>query len=329
LQYALGIDGGGSKCDVVLIDETGTTIGWGRGGPTHNWYNTPEVIAASFTEAVGGALRDVPRGKIWIGGHLPSGRAWQIINTAGEVATIVSAGEVEKAFASAQEDWGMVVLSGTGSFVHGRARDGRSLHLDGLGPILGDYGSAYSIGLRGVRAAFASGWAEARRTTLGKIVPAVLGVENLLEVFKLTYDENALTRRRIAALAKIVDQEAAKGDRIAIRCIHDAADELADLAVNVVNELGMAQLDFPVIASGSVAQKSRLWWERVCSRIVTVAPNVQPIVPQVQPAVGAALLALRAMGVQWTPKLIDRIVETQRPFLEAIKDGATSDPTQK
>ncbi len=329
MRYALGIDGGGSKCDAVLIDETGTTIGWGRGGPTHSRYDTPEVIAASFAEAVRGALRDVHGAKIWIGGYSPSGRAWQIINAAGEVATTVGAGEVETAFASVQEDWGMVVLSGTGSFVHGCVPDGRSLHLGGLGPILGDYGSAYSIGLRGVRAAFAAGWTEARRTSLAEMVPAVVGVENLREVFKLTYDENALSRGQVAAIAKIVDQEATKGDRIAIRCIHDAADELADLAVDVVNELGMDQLDFPVIAAGSVAQKSRLWWERVCSRIAAVAPDIRPMVPQVRPAVGAALLALREMSVQWTPKLIDRIIETQRPFLEAVERGATRDPTQE
>jgi len=329
LRYALGIDGGGSKCDAVLIDETGTTIGWGRGGPTHRWYDTPEVIAASFAEAVRGALRDIHGGRIWVAGYPPSDRVQQIINAAGGVVTIVDAGEVETAFASVQEDWGMVVLSGTGSFVHGRTPDGRSLHLGGLGPILGDYGSAYSIGLCGMRAAFVADWTKARRTSLAEMVPAALGVENLRGVFELTYGENALSRRQVAALAKIVDQEATKGDRIAIRCIHEAADELADIAVDVVNELGMAQLDFPVVAAGSVAQKSRVWWERVCSRIVAVAPNVQPIVPRVQPAVGAALLALRTMGVQWTPKLIDRIVETQRPFLEAIEDGATSDSTRE
>ena len=328
MRYALGIDGGGSKCDAVLIDETGATIGWGRGGPTHTPYDTPEVVAASFAEAVRGALRDVHGGRIWVAGYLPSGRAQQIINAAGEVMTIVEAGEVETAFASVQEDWGMVVLSGTGSFVHGRTPDGRNLHLGGLGPILGDYGSAYSIGLYGMRAAFAAGWTKARRTSLAEMVSAAWGVENLRGALELTYGENALSRRQVAALAKIVDQEATKGDNIAIRCIHDAADELADLAVDVVNELGMDRLDFPVIAAGSVAQKSRLWWERVCSRIAAVAPNIQPMVPQVQPAVGAALLALQEMGVQWTRKLMDRIIETQRPFLEAVERGATHHPTQ-
>jgi hypothetical protein len=35
--------------------------------------------------------------------------------------------------------------------------------------------------------------------------------------------------------------------------------------------------------------------------------------------VGGALLALKEMGVAWTPALVDRIVATQEPHLRAIE----------
>jgi len=322
MRYALGIDGGGSKCDAVLIEETGVVAGWGRGGPTHGYYDSPQVVHQSLLQAIAGALQGVCDAEIWLGGYLPSGECREAIERAGKLERVVPAGEVSTAFASVQEDWGVIVLSGTGAFVHGRTPDGRNLHVDSLGPILGDYGSAYSIGLRGLRAAFASSWAKARRTTLVEVVPRLLGADDLHGVFELAYVKKALGRRQIASIAKAVNEEAEKGDRIAIRCLQEAADELAELAIDVIDELGMQDLTFPVIAIGGVAQHSRLWWERVCARIATAAPHSRPIIPRVRPAVGAALQALKAMGVPWTSGLLDRIVETQQPFLTALDEAA-------
>jgi len=326
LRYALGVDGGGSKCDAVLLAEDGTVAGWGRGGPVHHWYDAADVIAASYGDAVSRALKGVTGARLCVAGHFHSPRAWEAVRTAGEVVSTVQAGEVNVAFAAAGVDWGLIVLAGTGSFVHLRTPDGRGRHAGGLGPILGDYGSAYDVGLRGLRAAFASGWLQSRATTLGHAIPEALGVADLRHVFHLTYNERALNRRRIASLARVVDREAEAGDAIAAGCLRDAADDLADMAVGMIRESGVEDAGLPVIASGSVAQKSRLWWRHMCGRLAEVAPGIEPIIPRVPPAVGAALLALGAMGVEVTPALIERIVATQDQHLraaEAAADGRT------
>ena len=324
MRYALGVDGGGSKCDAVLIDDTGAVVGWGRGGPAHTWYDPPDVVEASYADAVGQALAGVEGARIWLAGGVRYDRVRQAIRAAGKLEAIVPAGEVEAAFACAQEEWGMVLLSGTGSFAHLSAPDGRHLHFGGMGPILGDYGSAYDIGLRGLRAAFASRWTRSRRTSLAEAVPAALGVGSLKEVFDLVYAAKSLSRRKTAALAKVVNREAEVGDAVAIRCLQRAADDLAELAEDLIHELAMEEEAFPVIASGSVAQQSRAWWEHICRRIAAVAPRSRPVIPRVRPVVGAAMIALRAMGVQWTPALMDRIVETQCPLLEAAEGGDVS-----
>ncbi|MCC6444695.1 MAG: hypothetical protein IT210_14710 [Armatimonadetes bacterium] len=316
MRYALGLDGGGSKCDAVLIDETGQVIGWGRGGPTHGLYDTPDVVTGSTVQAIEGALGHLREAEIWVGGGLHDERVRAAVEQSGRVAGIASAHEVSTAFASVQQEWGLIILSGTGAFVHGRTPEGKDFHMDGLGPVLGDYGSAHAVGLRGLRAAFASGWAKSRRTALADTVPQALGAANLREVFHQVYIEKTMSRRRIASLARLVDREAEGGDGIARKCLLDAADELSDLAVDLVREMEMAALAFPMIAIGSVAQNSRLWWGRVCERLHAAAPACQPVVPRVRPVVGAALQALREMGIPWTPELLDRIVETQRPFLD-------------
>ena len=100
MRYALGIDGGGSKCDAVLMDETGLTVGWGRGGPVHTYYDPPEVIAASYAEAITGALRDVQDAELWVAGNMPPAASFQRIAPHSRIANLVPAGEIDTAFAS-------------------------------------------------------------------------------------------------------------------------------------------------------------------------------------------------------------------------------------
>jgi N-acetylglucosamine kinase-like BadF-type ATPase len=307
MRYALGVDGGGSKCEAIVVDEGGRFVRRGLGGPVHVYYDPPEVIAASFHDAISAALQEVRDGELWAAGHLPKpDRLAEAIGEAGHIVERVRADEIDTGYACAQVEWGLLTLSGTGSFVHGRTPDGRDLHFGGAGPILGDYGSAYAIGLSALRAAFASHWTEARRTSLAEVVPQVLDVDNLHRVFHLVYVEQ-INRRRIARLAQAVDAEAEQGDRVARACLLRAADEFADTAVDLVAELGMGELAFPIVPIGSVAQNSRLWWSRVLARLAAVAPQAYPQRPLVSPAAGAALLALRQMGVPWTPELIGRL----------------------
>jgi len=312
-RYALGIDGGGSKCDAALMQEDGAVVAWGRGGPTHIYYDPPETISASYVEAIATALRRVRGEDIWVAGPLPEGGPRDAVSSDNTLARHIEATEVDTAFASAQEEWGMVLLAGTGSFVYGRAPDGRDRYFGGRGPILGDYGSAHAIGLLGLRAAFASHWTETRRTRLAEAIPRALGVPNLDGVFHRVY-VTGITRREIAGLARTVDAEAEAGDLIAIDCLQRAADELAEVAADVIRELDLGNTSFPVIRIGGVAQHSRLWWDRLQGRLLSIAPGLRSVVPAAPPAVGAALVALKEMGFAWMPAVIARARKSASSF---------------
>lgn len=314
MRYALGIDGGGSKCEAALLKECGTVVGWGRGGPIHSYYDPPEVIDSSYLEAIRAALSGVAGAELWAAGHIPPIAVLErAVGDVGRVCARLPAREEDTAFASAQVEWGLVALSGTGSFLHGRTADGRDRHFGGLGPVLGDYGSAYAIGLAGLRAAFASDWTPGRRTTLAEAVPRAVGVGDLRSVFYLVYVEQ-MNRRQIAALARTVDATAEAGDQVAIAMLQQAADDLADTAVDLIGELQMGGLAFPLVLIGGVAHGSRLWRERLLARITAVAPGARPVLPSLPPAIGAALLALRRMGVEWSAAVMARAEETFRSF---------------
>lgn len=319
MRYAVAVDGGGSKTDAVVIDGTGNVMGWGRGGSAHGFYSPPEAVAEAMRVSLGTALGDIQGGEFWLSTSFHDQRAVaETLAAHGVLQGHAPSGETQMAFAQAQQEWGMVVLSGTGSFVFALTASGQARHYGGMGPILGDYGSAYAIGLYGLRAAFASRWTQSRRTSLETAIPPAYGLPDLRALFDRVYGPG-LSRREIAAAARIVDREAEAGDRVATNCLLGAADELATLAHDAITELALQDVAFPMIGVGSVASKSRLWWQRFCDRVHEIAPAAEPILPRVRPVVGGALLALREMGVAWTPELLDRIIATQEPHLQAIE----------
>ena len=323
-QYALGIDGGGSKCDAVLVDTAGRLLGWGRGGQIQPFYDTAEAIQASYLQALEGALGDLQGAELWVSTPMRRRQCWeQRIAQAGEIRRMDLVPEQDMALAAAGQEWGVVVLAGTGSFVHSRTAEGQTLHFGALGPVLGDFGSGYEIGLAGLRAAFASHWTPARATSLAAAVPAGLGLEDLNRVFYAVYMEG-MDRRRIASLARVVDEQAQAGDRVAAAILRQTADDLFALVRDMVEVRDLAEQEFPLVAAGSVAMKSRLWWERMCARVAEIAPRARPVTPRLLMAVGGALVALRRMGVEWTPEVLENLERTQAEFLARLEAAPES-----
>ena len=56
MRYFAGLDGGGSKCDVVIIDEEGTVHGWGHSGATGY---QPQEQAEAAAKAVSPAVEAI------------------------------------------------------------------------------------------------------------------------------------------------------------------------------------------------------------------------------------------------------------------------------
>ncbi len=313
---ALGIDGGGTKSDAVLVDEQGNVLGWGRAGTGQALWAGREGAQESYTEAIREALGDIRPSELWIAGLYEG--IFNRMEFPSTQAHHVHAGELTRGLATALRTHGILVLAGTGSFVAALTESSEHITFDGLGPVLGDYGSGYQIGLAGMRAAMAASWGDERQTSLETLVPQELGVDTVRDVFNLVYMQH-IGRSRIASAAKAVQRAANQGDYIARRIILQAADDISDVLADVVRRLHLEESNCALVASGGIAQNCSMYWSRVCDRALEIAPSLQPIQPKVRPCIGSALLALQAMGVPWSQELLTRIEETQQPFLAALE----------
>jgi N-acetylglucosamine kinase-like BadF-type ATPase len=167
---------------------------------------------------------------------------------------------------------GLLVLAGTGSIVIGRDRHGRWARAGGLGPLLGDEGSAFWIGRAWLRA-----------TTRG---------EDFLPVRRLIARADAVSR--IAALAPTVLGRARRGDPRARAIVREAQMHLARLAADVTAQL---RLPRPVAMSWAGGVLDDPGFRKGLRRAVKRRGlSARWVPPAAAPVASAVALAQRAAG---------------------------------
>lgn len=138
-----------------------------------------------------------------------------------DLETALAAGEFdEKSKAAAR----ILILSGTGSCCFGKKADGKTLRFGGWGHVLGDKGSGYEIGLRGLKASVHFLDQQGRWPLLGR---------NILQALQMNEPDdlidwaNTAAKSEVASLALQVFAAAAKGDELASGILAAAAESLA------------------------------------------------------------------------------------------------------
>jgi len=334
MRCVLAVDSGGTKSDALLVREDGVALGWG-----HATYQSPgsgrsvvgsgralSTIAQAMRQAMGHTSCDelIIAG---IGGML-SFPLWEELKISAFRLQRVM--EFEPSFQLADVEAGVVALAGTGALVFGRTTDGRATHLDGLGPLLGDYGGGYQIGLLAMRAVAKAHWHLRHQTLLTDAVlqafnytSAVWPVQRLVDLMLQNPD-----RAVVAGLAPLVNEAALAGDAIARGILEEAAEGLAETTRDLVAHLEIATDAYPLIGQGSIAARSDIYWEHYCTCVHTFAPAFTPIRFDLPPAVGMALFALKRHSATPPALLRDTLFSTCRALIDAAKTRIDHNPPQ-
>ena len=237
-KYKIGVDGGGSKTEVILVDEAGELVARHL-APGCN----PNVVGVDqarlvLLDALGQIHRpEVVRTDLYMAG---APQYWQ-----GFATSLTGFGRV-----SAHDDSlpvlelatggkaGLVLHGGTGSFVAARTEDGKIHYAGGLGWRFGDPGSGYDLGRRAISRALLElqGWIHPSR--LGQLVRDHVP-EHRDDVVGLTrhFYQHPEANREIASLAPAVLHLASEGDLTAAALVRESADALLELAVQVATKL--------------------------------------------------------------------------------------------
>jgi N-acetylglucosamine kinase len=164
MRYVLGFDGGGTKTECVLMDETGAILARSRSGASNAVNVGAKASAAALAEAGREALRVVqkqPNNVAFVlagisGAGEPAVQAEikTVLQPSFPCASIVITSDLPLTLAAAGEIPSVVVIAGTGSAVFGWTSPRRVARAGGFGPIIGDAGSANDIGRKTVARCF-------------------------------------------------------------------------------------------------------------------------------------------------------------------------------
>jgi N-acetylglucosamine kinase-like BadF-type ATPase len=117
-----------------------------------------------------------------------------------------------------------------------------------------------------------------------------LGLERPQDLITWTYRD--LTWARFADLAPIVVQCAEMGDESAWHILSQTAQGLGETIQAVVTGLALQEASFPLVFTGGNLREGLLH-KLLSQRVHTIAPQARIIHPVIDPAIGAAWLALR------------------------------------
>ncbi|ABG51708.1 ATPase, BadF/BadG/BcrA/BcrD type [Trichodesmium erythraeum IMS101] len=309
----LGIDGGGTKTEAVLMDENCQVLGSGKSGPSNYHSVGIEVaknsIQTAITQAVANSNSYQPISGICLG-LAGVGRPEDFLVVESllkeimmdipikwdlQPNTVVICSDSNIALVGGLGcSVGIVAIAGTGSLVFGQNSHGLTKRVGGWGYLLGDEGSGYNIAIRGLQAALKSYDGRESPTILVTDFTRYLGLKNIEGIIEIIY-RRRWDVTRIAALAPIVSAAADKEDKVAKKIIQGAVEELSKATKIVISTLFQVHEIFEVVTIGSVWNSMINFRGQFEDSIAAIAPTAQVIWPKHEPVYGAAILALKAI----------------------------------
>ena len=309
MRYVLGIDGGGSKTDLMLCREDGECCGFAvEGGSNHQLVGL-EKAQETLLQGMDRLLRRQGVDKEQLiavclglsGADLPEDiRAleailapWcrtvpcRVLNDVWlPLAAMVPAGP------------GAVSICGTGHNTAVRGTDGRRYQIAALTYTLGNWGGGHMMVRQAMHAAIRAAEHTGERTGLTEALPAAYGFRNMTEVQRHFYlaGEKELYSVNVP---EIVSCLARDGDAVCIRLLENDGRIQAEMTSGLLEQAGLLGSEPPVVLAGSLYLRdvSGRMREAYQAELLKRCPGAKVMTLDRPPVTGAVLLALRDAGL--------------------------------
>jgi len=297
----VGVDGGGTKTEAVIMDSDLRVIGEGRSGPSNPLRVGVTSAAAAVREAIDNACAsakirrsDVESAQVGLAGarkHELRERMREVLLALG-IREIEVVTDAEIALYGATDGApGIVVIAGTGSICCGMNARGKKFCAGGWGPLAGDEGAGAWIARQALRAVAYASDGRGPETLLTEFACNYFHVSTADDLTTAIYAPT-ITNERIAGFGKDVVEAAKRKDPVAAQIILDGGKELGVAAVAVIRNLQMERERFQIAFVGGVFRASgEMIIKPLKAEVAKVAPRAYYEPPHFSPAVAAARMA--------------------------------------
>ena len=303
-QLFLGVDGGGTKTNIALMDADRRVIAEGEGGPSNPLRIGVEKAVANIAKAVDAVCDEfeISRGDIISATLGLAGvrredmreRVRESFLLRYRIQNIVVVTDADIAlYGTTLGKAGLVVIAGTGSVCLGVNDRGDRVMSGGWGPVAGDEGGGRGIAGDALHRIAKASDGRGEKTRLSELAAQYFrasSAENLIGAIYAPQMDNS----RIAGFARLVVEAAVEGDAVAIEIIRNAGHELGLAAAAVLKKLGLNGRKLPIGCVGSVFKAGEILTTPMADLIHSQAPAAYLTPPQMPPSHAAALMALES-----------------------------------
>ncbi len=298
--YILGIDGGGTRTRAVLADRRGRALGKGEAGtsnPNPHGYKAAQdellkSVNMAFASAgikpgrvdaaclgIGGVDREQERSRIrkWALRHLS-----HKVYVTNDSETVLAAGT--------PENWGIVLISGTGSMAWGKSPEGRIARASGYGYLIGDEGSGFDLACRALRAATQAYDGRGEPTILFDRILQHWKIKEMDQLIPYVY-HSGLHHDDFAAMARVVVRAASDGDHVATVLLDQTAEFLASSITAVARALNFITPSVPLALTGGLVTGSPSLQQALILKAEKKGFLFGPVKVVKEPVKGAVILA--------------------------------------
>ncbi len=299
--YLIGIDGGGTKTDCLVVDENNQIVAKASAGPSNPRILGMDLATLNIASSIKKALSDVEKKKI---GFLFIGipafaeefkeREEEIrdlvLERLGDFSIdkedVVVGSDQEAAFISGTEKKdGVIVISGTGSVARGWNKE-KEVKTAGWG-YLAEGGAAYEVGQKTYQSVVEALDGRDEKTLLTEMVLEKFDAKDIDDLNKVIYHLTPV--ESLAPLSVLVNEAAERGDEVAKKILIDTSSYLFKTAKNTIKRLDFKET-FPVVLTGGMFN-SKTFLDHFREEIEKEFTLAAVIIPEEKPVYGAVKLA--------------------------------------
>ncbi len=296
MEYFLGVDGGGTKTKVVLLNSDRDII-LQREFPASNLISTESgPVLTKITELAqeiskGFNLKGIGMGIAGVDSEQDRNRIYQWMrkNFPDLQLEVVNDG-VASLIGALNKKPGILINAGTGSIAIGLTEGRRIIRSGGWDYLLGDEGSAYWVGIQLIRLAIKDYDRGLKDSRIIRIITDYFQVSSLEEIMAIIYNQ-VQKKDHIAGIALKAAELASAGDSRVGAIFNKAGKELGRLIYWVFSR-GEFAVPVSLTYSGSVFKSFDLFRESLFGYLKQKELEYNWVEPRYTPEIGAGMLVM-------------------------------------
>jgi N-acetylglucosamine kinase-like BadF-type ATPase len=300
-MYYLGVDGGGTKTRVIIINDNKEQIYENIAGPS----SVDTVSLETSIKHINDALKDFFNENktavftsmfIGVGGivfnHQKEAlktQASKIYGTTSSTLIHVENDMYNSLFSGGHFDQGMSLICGTGMVAFGMNKQNKTHKSGGWGYKEGELGSGYSLGFSAIQYMIRAYDGRYEIDDFATEVAHKVGLKQASDIVPIM-DDLHINRTKVASLAPLVTKYANKHHVQALQIVERATDEIALAVQSVYRHLDFNS-DVSLVIIGSLGHAPGAFRDKLLNKLALISNHLNVIDPLYDPAYAAALYA--------------------------------------